>query len=107
MSDSKPRSNILMIMVDQMRFPRFGYGKEYGFVDSLKQILGFQGSAHDSNEFKKFFPGLWALRDNAVVLNNHRCASSACVPSRTVVFSRRHQRIAADISRDRIVAGRR
>ena len=76
-----------MIMVDQMRFPCFGYGEDHGFVDPLKQIFGFQGSAHDSNEFKRFFPGLWALRDNAVVLRNHRAASSACVPSRTVVFS--------------------
>lgn len=81
------RPNILLIMVDQMRFPRFAYGEQGGFVDPLKQIFGFQGHAHDSNAFKDFFPGLWALRDNAVVLRNHRIASSACVPSRTVVFS--------------------
>lgn len=89
MSDatSAKKPNILLIMVDQLCFPRFGYGENYGFAEPLKQIFGFQGSAHDANQFKKFFPGLWALRDNAVVLNNHRAASSACVPSRTAIFS--------------------
>ena len=83
----KSPPNILMIMVDQMRFPRFSYGPDGGFAHPLKQIFGFQGSAFDDNSFKKFFPGLWALRDNAVVLRNHRVASSACVPSRTAIFS--------------------
>lgn len=85
--DSTPRPNILMIMVDQMRFPRFGYGEDHGFVDPLKRILGFQDSAHDSNEFRQFFPGFSALTNNAVVLNNHKTASAACVPSRTVLFT--------------------
>ncbi len=76
-----------MIMVDQMRFPRFGYGEDHGFVDPLKRILGFQDNAHDSNEFRKFFPGFSALANNAVVLNNHKTASAACVPSRTVLFT--------------------
>ncbi|MGK0438454.1 MAG: hypothetical protein ACJATK_001404, partial [Paracoccaceae bacterium] len=66
-SSTTPRPNILMFMVDQMRFPRFGYGKEHGFVDPLKRILGFQDNPHDANEFRKFFPGLSALANNAVV----------------------------------------
>ncbi|WDE03156.1 sulfatase-like hydrolase/transferase [Thalassomonas viridans] len=89
MSDPTPaqKPNILLIMVDQMRFPRFGYGEDHGFVDPLKKIFGFQGSVDEENEFKQFFPGLWALRNNAVVLNNHKVASSACVPSRTALFT--------------------
>lgn len=82
-----PKPNILMIMVDQMRFPCFGYGENHGFVDPLKRILGFQDSAHDANEFRQFFPGFSALADNAVVLKNHKTASAACVPSRTVLFT--------------------
>ncbi len=81
------RPNILMIMVDQMRFPCLDYGPAHGFKEPLKQIFGFQETDENSNDFKRFFPGLWALRDNAVVLRNHRIASSACVPSRTAIFS--------------------
>ena len=82
-----PKPNILFIMVDQMRFPRFSYGSDHGFVDPMKQILGFQGNADEENEFRRFFPGFWGLRDNAVVLNNHHTASSACVPSRAVMMT--------------------
>jgi len=90
-STQEPKSlpqqpNILFIMVDQMRFPRFSYGDENGFVQPLKQIFGFR-EADKKNEFKRFFPGLLALRDNAVVLNNHRAASSACVPSRAAMMT--------------------
>jgi len=81
------RPNILMIMVDQMRFPPAGNDSEHGFVDPLKHIFGFQGTPYENNEFKKYFPGFWALRNNAVVMNNHHIASSACVPSRTVLFT--------------------
>ena len=49
------KPNILMIVVDQMRFPRFGYGENHGFVEPLKNILGFKAQPHDSNEFRKFF----------------------------------------------------
>lgn len=87
MPNSVSSPNILMIMVDQMRFPRYSFGAEHGFADPIKQILGFQGSNHEANEYKRFFPGFWALRENAVVLNNHRIASSACVPSRTALFT--------------------
>jgi len=81
------KPNILMIMVDQMRFPPLGNGSNHGFIDPIKHILSFKGTPHDNNEFKKFFPGFWALRENAVVMNNHRIASSACVPSRTALFT--------------------
>lgn len=86
-NNSQPRPNILMIMVDQMRFPRFSYGPDNGFVDPLKQIFGFQGTSEEESEFKKFFPGLCKLRNNAVVFNNHVTASAACVPSRSVIFT--------------------
>lgn len=84
-SNKKP--NILMIMVDQMRFPRFEFGPEHGFAHPIKNILGFQGNNHDANEYKDYFPGFWKLRENSVVLKNHRIASSACVPSRTALFT--------------------
>ncbi len=87
MSSDTKKPNILMIMVDQMRFPRFDFGPNHGFADPIKNILGFQGSNHQSNEYKDYFPGFWKLRENAVVLNNHRIASSACVPSRTALFT--------------------
>ncbi|MGB5633974.1 MAG: sulfatase-like hydrolase/transferase [Waterburya sp.] len=83
----KKRPNILMIMVDQMRYPCFGYGKDGGFLDPIKRILGFQDGIEDDNKFREFFPGFSALADNAVVFNNHKAASSACVPSRTALFT--------------------
>jgi len=46
------KPNILMIMVDQMRFPPAGNGSEHGFVDPLKHIFGFQGTPYENNEFK-------------------------------------------------------
>lgn len=81
------KNNILVIMVDQMRYPRFEYGGDYGFIDPIKRILGFKDGANDSNEFKTFFPGFSALADNAVVLTKHRAATAACVPSRTALFT--------------------
>jgi|GEM_PF-340973 len=81
------KPNILMIIVDQMRFPRFGYGEQHGFAEPLKKILGFREDPDTENEFRQFFPGLTALANNAVILNNHKTASAACVPSRTVLFT--------------------
>ncbi len=83
MSNKKP--NILMIMVDQLRFPP-QFGDNQGFHPDIKKILRFEESS-DDNSFKKHYPGFWALRRNAVVFRNHRIASSACVPSRTVLFT--------------------
>lgn len=88
--DSVP-PNILLIMVDQLSRPSDGHGKDDGFHDDLKKILRFDGGPDDDpnapNEYRKYFPGLWRLRDNSVVFDNHRAATSACVPSRTVLFS--------------------
>ncbi len=80
------RPNILLITCDQYRFPRFSYGPEAGFAEPLKRILGFQREEGD-NPYAKFFPGLLALRRNAVLLRNHTIASSACTPSRTVIYT--------------------
>jgi len=74
------RPNILMIMVDQLRYPRLGYG-EAGLVDPIKAILSFVG-AIDDNPYAKHFPGFCKLREHAVVLTDHSIAESACVPSR-------------------------
>lgn len=77
-------------MTDQYRFPRFSYDKE-NRVDPIKDILGFQGDLNDQNSFKKFFPGLIRLRENAVVLRNHTIATSACMPSRASIFTGQYQ----------------
>lgn len=82
--------NILMIVVDQYRYPRFSYGEGSGFAAPLNQILGFQdpqdGELKD-NRYAPYFPGLLKLRKNAVALHNHVIASSACTPSRAVMFT--------------------
>ncbi|MDB5706991.1 MAG: sulfatase [Sphingomonas bacterium] len=82
-----PPPNILLITCDQYRFPRFSYGAEAGFVDALKQILGFQGTVHEDNDYAKYFPGLLRLRKNSVVLRNHTIAASACTPSRATIYT--------------------
>jgi arylsulfatase A-like enzyme len=84
-ADTRP--NILLITCDQYRFPRFCYGADGGFVEPLKQILGFQGTVDETNPFAKFFPGLLRLRQNAVVLRNHTIAASACTPSRATIYT--------------------
>ncbi|MEO6215892.1 MAG: sulfatase-like hydrolase/transferase [Sphingomonas sp.] len=82
-----PPPNILLITCDQYRFPRFSYGAEGGFVEELKQILGFQGEVRADNAYAKYFPGLLRLRRNSVVLRNHSIAASACTPSRAVIYT--------------------
>lgn len=80
--------NILLISVDQYRYPRFSYGPNGGLAEPLKRILGFRGEADvGENEYARFFPGLTRLRRNAVALHNHTIASSACTPSRAVMFT--------------------
>ena len=86
-SPPPPPPNILLITCDQYRFPRFSYGAEGGFVDELKQILGFQGEVHADNSYAKYFPGLLRLRRNSVVLRNHSIAASACTPSRATIYT--------------------
>ena len=84
-SSSAPH-NLLVIMVDQMRFPRFPYGPEGGFAEPLKEILGFQSPSED-NPYAAMFPGFVKLRRHGVVLRNHTIASSACIPSRTAIMT--------------------
>ncbi len=89
-AQSKPtrpqRPNVLFIMADQYRFPRFSYGRR-GFVDPLKHVLGFQGGTAEMGRFARFFPGFVRLRRNAVVLRNHTIASAACIPSRAALMT--------------------
>ncbi|HVI98767.1 MAG TPA: sulfatase-like hydrolase/transferase [Sphingomonas sp.] len=84
---SSRRPNILLITCDQYRFPRFSYGPNGGLAQGLKAILGFQSEVDGTNPYARFFPGLLRLRKNAVVLRNHTIASSACIPSRTAIYT--------------------
>lgn len=79
--------NILVILVDQLRFPRYAYGADGGFAPELKDIVGFQGEPDADNGYRRFFPGLWSLRKHSVVLRQHTIASSACIPSRAALFT--------------------
>lgn len=79
------RPNILLILVDQLQFPRFSYG-DAGFHDGIKAILSFYETLAD-NPFKQHFPGFLKLREYATVLTNHTIAESACIPSRTSVMT--------------------
>ncbi|NOS88347.1 MAG: sulfatase-like hydrolase/transferase [Methylococcaceae bacterium] len=81
------KKNVLLILVDQLRFPRFCYGEDGGLLPELKEILGFQGDVDGENAYSHFFPGLWTLRKNAVVLRNHTIAASACTPSRCAIMT--------------------
>lgn len=80
------KPNILLIMADEFRFPR--YDDAHGMDPAIKNILGFQGNENeDIQAYKRFFPGLVRLRENATVLRNHTIASSACIPSRAALFT--------------------
>src|SRR5580698_6108242 len=84
MSRPSDRPNVLVILADQMRTPPPpGVG---GMAPDLAEILGFAGDA-EGNRFARFFPGMLALRRHAVVLRQHCIASSACTPSRAVMFT--------------------
>lgn len=84
---SQTRPNILVILVDQLRFPRFAYGPDGGFAPALKNIVGFQGDDADIAGYREYFPGLCALRRHSVVLRRHTIASSACIPSRCALMT--------------------
>lgn len=81
------RPNILIILVDQLRFPRYAYGAHGGFAPDLKDIVGFQGEPEAENGYREYFPGLWSLRKHSVVLRKHTIASSACIPSRAALMT--------------------
>lgn len=80
--------NILVIMVDEMRMPRTPYEDTNGVIAELRPILGFDEDADiDHNLYSRYFPGLIALRNNAVAFRNHSAASCACNPSRAAIFT--------------------
>ncbi|HEX4416719.1 MAG TPA: sulfatase-like hydrolase/transferase [Kofleriaceae bacterium] len=85
------RKNILVILVDQLRFPRFSYGPDHGFAQPIKLVTGFQEPGRpdelDPAWAEKYFPALWSLRQHSVVLRRHRVATSACTPSRAVMMT--------------------
>ncbi|MGO4774508.1 hypothetical protein AB4084_03110, partial [Lysobacter sp. 2RAB21] len=66
MASPAAKPNILIILVDQLRFPRYAYGAEGGFAPQLKDIVGFQGEPEADNDYRRFFPGLWSLRKHSV-----------------------------------------
>lgn len=78
--------NILVITVDEMQYPRFSYGSSGGMDQGIKEILGFVGDP-EGNPYREFFRGFLKLRQNAVVLQNHTIAASACTPSRGVIYT--------------------
>ncbi|MFQ3244416.1 MAG: arylsulfatase A-like enzyme [Arenicella sp.] len=77
--------NILFITVDQMRYPDFS-DEHGGMIQPLKEIFGFTELSED-NPYTHLFPGFMRLRKNAVSLQNHHIAASACVPSRTTIYT--------------------
>ena len=76
--------NILLITVDQMRFPRLQ--DSGGMDEDLKQILSF-GELSADNTYAEYFPGFQRLRRNAVVMRQHIIGTSACVPSRALIYT--------------------
>lgn len=87
-TDTQPapqQPNVLFITVDQMRYPDFSE-ENTGMVKALKEIFGFTELSED-NPYVDQFPGFMRLRKNAVSLQNHHIAASACVPSRTTIYT--------------------
>jgi arylsulfatase A-like enzyme len=82
---SSSRQNILLIMVDQLRYPQSGRG---GIDPDIEQILSFtaEGSLAN-NPYAKHFPGFVKLREYAKVLIDHTIAESACIPSRASIMT--------------------
>ncbi|WP_299490574.1 sulfatase-like hydrolase/transferase [uncultured Shewanella sp.] len=90
MSQRQAQPNVLMIIVDQLRFqPQ--YGDQQGFVNALKNVLNFDQNGEHADlegiDYDKLLPSFAKLRQNAVVFNQHRIASSACVASRATIFT--------------------
>ncbi|BDD07108.1 sulfatase-like hydrolase/transferase [Aureibacter tunicatorum] len=85
--------NVLLIMADEFRFPI--PENAGGMVNDLKNILGFQNlgaTSTDADDYisdtsQQLFPGFMKLRENAAILKNHTVATTACVPSRTAMFT--------------------
>ena len=81
----RKQPNILFITVDQMRYPDCS-DPDGGMIQPLKEIFGFQ-KISDDNPYVDQFPGFMRLRKNAVSLKNHHIGTSACVPSRTLIYT--------------------
>lgn len=81
------RPNILIVSCDELRYPDFAYGPEAGMKQPIKDILGFRPGVDGASPFAHFFPAFLALRKHAVVFRNHTIATSACVPSRTALYT--------------------
>src|SRR5262245_29131945 len=79
------RPNILLMLVDQLRFPAYAKG-DGGFLEAIKEILSFSGDAA-TNPYKDVFPGFCKLREFGVVLTDHTIAESACIPSRASLMT--------------------
>ena len=78
--------NILLILVDQLRYPRLSYGDQ-GFDNGIKDILSFVNNLDNDNPYLKNFPGFIKLREYATVLTDHTIAESACIPSRASIMT--------------------
>ncbi|MBI3653383.1 MAG: sulfatase-like hydrolase/transferase [Acidobacteria bacterium] len=80
--------NILLITVDEMRAPNNAPHGGDGVIQEIAKIVGFAPDEElAGNAFVKYFPGLMALRRNAVALHHHTIASAACVPSRASIYT--------------------
>ena len=80
--------NILLITVDQMQTPETADESADGIIPEIAKIVRFAPTEElKDNPYCKYFPGLMALRRNAVVMRNHSIASSACVPSRSAIYT--------------------
>jgi arylsulfatase A-like enzyme len=85
---STTHPNILFITVDQMRAPNDASQPGDGVIQEISRIVGFAPDQDlANNPYAKYFPGLMALRRNAVALHNHTIAASACVPSRAAIYT--------------------
>ena len=86
-SDDVPQQpNILLVLVDQLRYPRYSYG-DAGFNTGIKDILSFVNELDDDNPYLKNYPGFIKLREYSTVLTNHSIAESACIPSRASIMT--------------------
>ena len=79
------RPNILVILVDQLRYPQPAPSGT-GFVPDLTQILTFL-STSEGNSYTAYFPGFAKLRKYAVSFTDHTIAESACIPSRASIMT--------------------
>ncbi len=78
--------NILLLLVDQLRYPRFSY-QDRGLNNSIKDILSFVNQLDKDDPYLQNFPGFIKLREYATVLTNHTIAESACIPSRGSIMT--------------------